>query len=377
MQHEVLIFNWMDIKNPKAGGQERYCFEIAKRLARDGFSVTWITSKFKGGSETETFDGINVVRVGNIFSVYVISFLEYLKRRKADFVFISINAIPFLAPLHKRKRIIMLHHRIDLSVMKAKIGPLGAVSLFLQEYVNPIIYRKDIIITSSESSKADFQSIGYGNMDVVRLGLDLPKTEDFHKDDLIVSPGPIRPWKHHDMVIRAFLGVDSAWKLTIFGAFESDDYERYLRNLVKDLGVSERVSFPGRLSDDAVKEVYKKSKICVLGTEKEGWGFVAMEAQSFGCPVVAFNVPGIKDSVIDGKTGLLVQFGDVPAMRDTLKRLTTDENLFSDLSSAAIKRSNEYDWETCYDDFKNELYKLQISVPRRLRGFEGQTELKN
>lgn len=362
MGPEILIFNWMDIKNPKAGGQEKYCFEIAKRLARDGFNVIWITSKFKGGSQTDTYDGINVIRGGNIFSVYVISFLKYLKYRKADFVFISINAIPFLAPFHRNRRIIMLHHRIDYKIMKAKIGFLGIVSFFLQEHINPIIYGKDVIITNSESSRADFQSIGYRNLDVVRLGVDLPKTDDFYKENLIVSPGPIRPWKHHDMVIQAFLSVDSSWKLIIFGSFENENYERYLTNLIKDMGVSERINFLGRLNDDAVKEVYGKSKICLLGTEKEGWGFVAMEAQSFGCPVVAFDVPGIRDSVVDGKTGLLVQFGDIPAMTDALKRLTADENLLLELSSAATKRSKEFEWEACYNDFKNELYKLQIHL---------------
>ncbi len=372
MGPEILIFNWMDIKNPKAGGQEKYCFEIAKRLARDGFNVIWITSRFKGGSGKESYDGINVVRIGNIFSVYVMSLLEYLKHRKADFVFISINSIPFFAPFHRRKRIVMLHHRINLNVMKAKIGLLGIVSFFLQEHINPMIYRKDIIITNSESSREDFQSIGYRNLDVVRLGLDLPETYDFHKENLVVSPGPIRPWKHHDMAIQAFLGLNNSWKLIIFGSFENEDYENYLKNLIKNRGVSERIYFLGRLNDDAVKVVYEKSKICLLGTEKEGWGFVAMEAQSFGCPVIAFDVPGIRDSVVDGKTGLLVKFGDVPAMTDALKRLTTDENLLLELSSAATKRSKEFEWETCYNDFKNELYKLQIPLPKKLKDLDRQ-----
>ena len=372
MKPNVLLFNWMDIKNPNAGGQEKYCFEIAKRLARDGFNVIWITSRFKGGNRSETYDGINVIRVGNIYTVYVLSFLRYLKYRKADFVFVSMNAIPFFAPFHRNKRIIMLHHRIDFSVMKAKIGLLGVVSFLLQEHVNPIIYRKDLIITPSVSSRADFQTIGYRDIDVVRLGTELPETDNFHKENLIVSPGPIRPWKHHDMVIRAFVGVDSSWKLLVFGSFENEDYEKYLRNLAEDLGISERVYFPGRLSDNAVKVVYEKSKICLLGTEKEGWGFVAMEAQSFGCPVIAFDVPGIRDSVVDGKTGLLVKFGDVPAMTDALKRLTTDENLLLELSSAATKRSKEFEWETCYNDFKNELYKLQIPLPKKLKDLDRQ-----
>ncbi len=373
MGRDILIFNWMDIKNPKAGGQEKYCLEIGKRLARDGFTVTWITSKFKGGSQTDTYDGINVIRVGNIFSVYVISFLKYLKYIKADFVFISINAIPFLAPFHRSRRIIMLYHRIDYKIMKAKIGFLGVVSLLLQEHVNPMIYGRDLVITDSESSREDFMSIGYRNIDVVKLGVDLHEVTESLKENLIISPGPVKPWKHHDWAIEAFSGVENSWKLVIFGSFESEGYRKHLQELATNLGVFERVNFLGRISDDEVKRIYQKSKICLLATEKEGWGLVAMEAQSFGCPVVAFDVAGIRDSVVDRKTGILVRFGDIAAMKYALKRVTSDENLLRELSSAAVVRSREYDWELCYDDFRNEMQKLGISFCTFPANSNGQT----
>ena len=360
MGREILIFNWMDIKNPKAGGQEKYCFEIAKRLVRDGFNVIWVTSRFSGGGISETYDGINIIRVGNIYTVYALSFLKYLKYRKADFVFVSMNAIPFLALFHRNRRIIMLYHRIDYKIMKAKIGILGIVSLLLQEHVNPMIYGRDLVITDSESSREDFMSIGYRNTDVVKLGVDLHEMTESLKENLIISPGPVKPWKHHDWAIEAFSGIENSWKLVIFGSFESEEYRNHLEELATNLGVFERVNFLGRISDDEVKKIYEKSKICLLATEKEGWGLVAMEAQSFGCPVVAFDVPGIKDSVVDGKTGILVKFGDIAAMTDALKRITSDENLLRELSSAAINRAKEYDWELCYDGFRNELQKLRI-----------------
>ncbi len=362
MGREILIFNWMDIKNPKAGGQEKYCYEIAKRLTRDDFNVKWITSRFKGGKRSETYDGINVIRVGNIYTVYVLSFLEYLKYRNADFVFVSINAIPFLVPFHRKRRIIMLHHRIGFKIMKAKIGILGIVSLLLQERFNPMIYGKDFVITNSESSREEFSSMGYRNVSVVKLGVDLPRITDYPKENLIVSPGPVKPWKHHDWAIEAFSGVENSWKLVIFGSYENEEYRNHLEELTKKLEISERVRFMGRISDDEVRKIYQKSKICLLATEKEGWGLVAMEAQSYGCPIVAFNVDGIKDSVIDGKTGILVPFGKVSSLKEALNMLSQDRNLMELMAKQAIARSREYDWELCYEDFKREVSKLPISL---------------
>ena len=372
MGRDVLIFNWMDIKNPKAGGQEKYCFEIAKRLARDGFNVTWITSRFRDGNGSETYDSINVIRVGNIYTVYALSFLKYLKYRKADFVFVSMNAIPFFAPFHKKKRIIMIHHRIDYIIMKAKVGILGFVPLLLQEHFNPMIYGKDLVITNSKSSREDFLSMGYQNVKVVKSGVDLPRITDYPKDNLIVSPGPVKPWKHHDWAIEAFSGIENNWKMVIFGSFENEEYRKHLEELTKKLEISERVHFMGRISEDEVKKIYERSKICLLATEKEGWGLVAMEAQSYGCPVVAFNVDGIRDSVIDGKTGILVPFGTVSSLKEALNMLSKDGNLMELMARQAITRSREYDWELCYEDFKREVSKLSIS----LHGIQsGQSEI--
>ena len=249
MDRDVLIFNWMDIKNPNSGGQEKYCYEIGKRLARDGFKVTWITSNFKGGSESDNYNGIQIERTGNIYTVYVKSILKYLKHRRAEFVLISINAIPFLAPFHKKRRIIMVYHRIELKNMKEKIGFLGVISFFFQEYINPLIYRNDKVLTDSISSSRDFESIGYRNIKTVKLGVDLPETTDFRKENLIVSPGPVKPWKHHDWAIEAFSGVENSWQLTIFGSFESEEYEKHLKELTNNLKVSERVHFLGRISE--------------------------------------------------------------------------------------------------------------------------------
>ena len=358
MNKKIVVLNWMDITNPDAGGQEKYVYEMSKRLIREGYRVIWLTSGYSGSDSKEILSGIEIIRTGSIYTYFIKYFKYYLKLRKGAIFFLSMNSIPFIFPFRKRSRFLMLHHRIELKVMKEKIGILGYFAYFLQEFLNPIIYRNDLVITNSQSSKEDFKRLGYRNITVTKLGIDLPDLNLDLKRKWIVSPGPVKPWKRHDLAMKAFSQLDNEWKMVIFGMFESETYRQSLVSLSDDLGIRDRVMFLGRISDDEVKKIYRESKICVLGTEKEGWGIVAMEAQSYGCPVVAFEVSGIKENVINGTTGILVKFGDVDAMAKAMKELISDDVLYNKMSRSAMERAKGYTWDECYLEFVKELRKV-------------------
>lgn len=88
---------------------------------------------------------------------------------------------------------------------------------------------------------------------------------------------------------------------------------------------------------------------------KEGWGIGAMEAQSYGCPVVAYDVPGIRDSVINGITGILVEKRNVRELGKALIDLISDKNRLNKMSKEAYTNSLNYGWELCYEDFVREM----------------------
>ncbi|OGH04400.1 MAG: hypothetical protein A2W22_05095 [Candidatus Levybacteria bacterium RBG_16_35_11] len=67
----ILIYNWRDIKNPAAGGAEVVTHEISKRLVLKGHKISLFTSGFKGCKEKETIDGVEIIRSGGRFTVYL------------------------------------------------------------------------------------------------------------------------------------------------------------------------------------------------------------------------------------------------------------------------------------------------------------------
>jgi len=113
-----------------------------------------------------------------------------------------------------------------------------------------------------------------------------------------------------------------------------------------------RIRFPGKLSTQDLARAYAESDVFVLPAvvdskgDTEGLGVVLIEAAQIGLPLVASDVGGIPDVVVDGKTGLLVPPGNPFALADALRRLADDPDLAARLVEGARRRTRElFSWE--------------------------------
>ena len=82
--------------------------------------------------------------------------------------------------------------------------------------------------------------------------------------------------------------------------------EEDLAALVTELGLEQTVRLHGRVSDERRDEIWRRAWLTVVPSVQEGWGLTVLEANQWGVPCVAFDVPGLRDAVIDGTTGWLV-----------------------------------------------------------------------
>jgi glycosyltransferase involved in cell wall biosynthesis len=88
---------------------------------------------------------------------------------------------------------------------------------------------------------------------------------------------------------------------------------------------------------------YERAAVVAAPSRREGYGVAAREAMAWGRPVVATAVGGLTDAVEDGVTGLLVEPGDVPALRAAIVRLLGDAGLRARLGVAARERAPRFD----------------------------------
>ena len=107
---------------------------------------------------------------------------------------------------------------------------------------------------------------------------------------------------------------------------------------------SGRVTFVGALPPQGVFQEMLRAEIFCGLSRSEALGNVFLEAQACGCAVLASNVGGIPDVVLDGKTGLLVQPGHKQVAAASLERLLTDTALRIQLSQAGMAHAVQYDW---------------------------------
>jgi glycosyltransferase involved in cell wall biosynthesis len=153
-------------------------------------------------------------------------------------------------------------------------------------------------------------------------------------------------YKGIDNVIRSLPSVVKNVGLVEYRVVgEGDDLPR-LRDLARDLGVLEYVNFIGGLTDAELRDQYKGCSLFVMPSHKEGFGIVFLEAMAYGKPIVGGAQGGTPSVVQNGKTGLLVDYGDVAGIANSITRLLRDDTLRERYGRAGHRRLlNEFTFE--------------------------------
>lgn len=133
------------------------------------------------------------------------------------------------------------------------------------------------------------------------------------KKKCILTVGSLDERKGQDTVLKALPTILEQIPEAHYLIVGSGRSEQYLRSLVNDLGLSDSVTFAGRVADEELGAYYEASDVFVMISREipangniEGFGIVYLEANLFGKPVVAGRSGGVEDAVIHGETGLLV-----------------------------------------------------------------------
>lgn len=156
------------------------------------------------------------------------------------------------------------------------------------------------------------------------------------------------PRKHPEDVIRAIArlrdeGVDAS--LLMVGTGEMD---AALKALVVEYNLGDRVVFGGFVNQTELPRVYAASDVFVLPAESEPWGLIVNEVMCAGVPVVVAEEVGcVPDLVHDGRTGLLMRAGDVPALAAALRRLLTGDAERLDMGRRARDLIGGWSYERC------------------------------
>jgi glycosyltransferase involved in cell wall biosynthesis len=348
----ILIFNWRDRTHPWAGGAEVFLYEVARRWVRQGHHVTWFCGRHESQPAHDCIEGIEIIRRGGFYSVYLHAAWCYLSqwRNHFDVLLDSANGIPFFTPLFSATPKIALVHHVHHQVFYRELPwHLAHLANSVERLCMKWVYRQTRFITVSESSRRDLVGGGVRaeQISVVYNGVDCTHYRPGIKSEtpLVAFVGRLRRYKSVDVALRAMPEVLCAVPNLRFSIVGSGETEASLRALAEELGVAEHVRFHGYVSETEKIHLLQQAHLMVNTSMKEGWGLTVLEANACGTPVVAANVPGLCDSVRHGRTGLLVPYGDPAALAASVRDLLLDHEQRERLGQNARAWATRFDWD--------------------------------
>ncbi|HEX6911695.1 MAG TPA: glycosyltransferase family 4 protein [Longimicrobium sp.] len=356
---KILVLNWQDLANPQSGGAEIHLHEIFGRLAARGHEVTLLCSGWPGARPRAESGGMHIHRAGgrNTFSLAA---PRYYRRSLAttdwDVVVEDLNKVPLFTPYWVRRPLVLLvHHLFGATAFREASAPFAAATWLLERPI-PRVYRGMPAQAVSESTADDLVTRGLRRQDIriIHNGVDLgffspnPAVERFAEPTFLYV-GRLKRYKRIDLALAAVAQLrDRGVRARLLVAGRGDEEPR-LRAQVDALGIADRVTFEGFVTEDRKRELLRACWATVLPSPKEGWGITNIEAAACGTPAVAADSPGLRESVVHGQTGLLVPYGDAARLADALASLAASPPEVARLGAGARSFAEGFSWEHAAD----------------------------
>ncbi len=298
-------------------------------------------------------------------------FLDHLRTTDA-----KVDAIPTRSPfdfsdlnflkhtLSHRKPDLLITHDARSDVMAWRVGNRGHVPwlAFAHGWVNweykfskswlyaqlemLAVRKASVALVASEHMSRNLSHLGNApdrirhipiGIDVDRFGTPangsrVRRELDIAPDALVVGlVGRLHPWKGQLILVRAAAEVlrthpDTFFLLIGDSAFpKHDHYRDSIETLIQNMGISDQVQLTGTRED--IPDVMSALDVCVVPSMHEPYGLVAIEAQAASVPVIASNVGGLPEIVVDGITGCLVPSGDNTKLASAIINLLNDKKM--------------------------------------------------
>ena len=351
----ILVINHRDIKNPRAGGLEELVQQTAKCWVAWGHQVDSLCASYAGAPREETLDGIRVIRGPNeyIFNWWAPLKARALGPRQYDVILEYISKVPCFVPVFIRSTptAVMIPHLFGKTAF-AELPWLMAAYAYALEQPIPWVYRQCLFWALSKTTAEDLLGRGIPrerieviypgfNEDLLKVDPQVRKTES----PSLIYIGRLKRYKRVDLIISATAKLRTQFPDIHLFIVGTGDYEKELRSQVASLGAEKSVEFCGFVSEVRKKELMQMAWIGAQTSTIEGWGLGVIEAAACGTPTVASDSPGLRESVRDGETGILVRHGDVEALQNKLSCLLADAALREKMSAAARAWARQFSWK--------------------------------
>ncbi|MDH6449869.1 MULTISPECIES: glycosyltransferase family 4 protein [unclassified Streptomyces] len=301
----IVFLAHRDLDNPAAGGSELLVDRLADGLTRLGHQVTLLC----GGPAS--YRDYRVVSAGGEFGHYLRARTAFARQvGETDLLVEVCNGMPYLAPLWHHGPTLCLVNHVHTDLWKMRFGgplaPAARIGRRLEHWAlaGAAARHRSLLVAVSPSTAHALRAIGVerDRIRVVHNGVEEPEPLVRRSPEpLFVAVGRLVEYKRIDLLLRLWERVRpvTGGRLVIVG----DGPERARLEQLAGPGVE----FTGHVSEAEKHRLLCEAWLLLHPSAVEGWGLVVTEAATRKTPTVAFDVPGLRDSVVDGETGVLAR----------------------------------------------------------------------
>ncbi|MEO3973498.1 glycosyltransferase family 4 protein [Streptomyces sp. CAU 1734] len=300
----IVFLSRRDLGNPAAGGSELLVDRLAEGLTRLGHQVTLVC----GGPAARR--DYRVVSAGGDLG-------HFLRARRTlarevgdcDLLVEVCNGMPYLAPLWHHGPTLCLVNHVHTELWDMRFGgralaPAGLLGRRLEHWALKEAQRRNLMVAVSPSTAGALRDIGVDRerIRVVHNGVEEPgPLHPRSPEPLFVALGRLVEYKRIDLLLRLWERVRpvTGGRLVIVG----DGPERDRLTALAGAGVE----FAGHVTEAEKHRLLCSAWLLLHPSAVEGWGLVVTEAAIRSTPAIGFDVPGLRDSVDDGVSGVLAR----------------------------------------------------------------------
>ncbi|HLP91121.1 MAG TPA: glycosyltransferase family 1 protein [Nostocaceae cyanobacterium] len=389
----------IEIGKEEAGGQNVYVRQVGEALSQLGWQVDMFSRRISADQETIvqhnsrcrtiriTSGPVEFVPRDNGFK-YLPEFVEQILKfqKENGFKYELVHTNYWLSSwvgmqLKQIQGSKQVHTYHSLGVIKYNtIDNIPLVASQRLAVEKQVLETAERIVATSPQEYQHMRSLvsKQGEIDVIPCGTDVRRFGSVKREEaraalgidsdtkLVLYVGRFDPRKGIETLVRAvrqsqFYG--QKLKLIVGGGStpgNSDGRERdRIEGIIKELGMDECASLPGRLSQDILPTYYAAADVSVVPSHYEPFGLVAIEAMASGTPVIASDVGGLQFTVVNEQTGLLVPPQNVEAFSNAIDRILGNPQWREQLGKAGQQRvHNKFSW----DGVANQLDELYLQL---------------
>ena len=369
----------VDIGKEEAGGQNVYVRQVGEALSRQGWQVDMFTRRSDANQAkiVEHNPNCRTVRliagpqefvprqkIFNYLPEFVEAFFDYQHQQKTIYPIVHTNywlSAWVGMEIKQQQSIQHLHTYHSLGAVKYRsINTIPLIAKTRLRVEKECLENADMIIATSPQEESHMRSLvsTKGNIVVIPCGTDIDcfgsvdqaagraKLGVAADSKLVMYAGRFDKRKGIETLVRAVAREEvrhhENLKLMIVGGSTpgaKDGIEKNrIAEIVEELGLADITEFTGRVKHQDLANYYAAADVCVVPSHYEPFGLVAIEAMASRTPVIASNVGGLKFSVADYKTGLLVPPQDETAFAKAIDSILADDQWRTELGNNARQR---------------------------------------